>query len=149
MKKSFIISFSLSFSGGILIYMLESHSIGFPLTFLAKFQGVPKVQKELALNYMIPKLAFIAKLGIHIAFLCTYQASFSDDTIFPADKRATSIGMCQIIARALTILAPEVTELRKPLPIMFQSGMVLLALLVSTTFSSPSKSKSDERIKKV
>ena len=119
MKLSFQVSFGLSFLGGILIYLLESHKIGIPMSILMTFPGNGKHQKELALNYLVPKLAFVAKFGIHVAFLCTYQASFSDDTIFPAHKRATSIGYCQIIARALTILAPEVTELPKPLPIMF------------------------------
>lgn len=136
MKKSFQISFGLSFIGGILIYLLESQKVGIPSSFLVMFPGTLRNKQELALNYLVPKLAFIAKFGIHVAFLCTYQASFSDDTIFPAHKRATSIGICQIFARGLTILAPEVTELPKPLPIMFQSGMVLLAWLVSCTFSS-------------
>ena len=85
---------------------------------LGMFNGSVKQESDLAMSYLVPKLAFVAKFGIHVAFLCTYQASFSDETIFPAHKRATSIGFCQLFARSLTILAPEVTELKKPIPIM-------------------------------
>ena len=146
MKRSFIFSFGLSLLGGVLIFLLESHMVSIPSSILLNFPGPIRNQREMALNYLVPKLAFIAKLGIHIAFLCTYQASFSDDTIFPAEKRATSIGYCQLIARSLTILAPEVTELKKPLPIMFQSGMVLLALMVSFTFKDSTNSVKTKKV---
>lgn len=71
-----------------------------------------------------------------MAFLSTYQASFSDKTIFPQAVRATAIGQCQLLARGVTILAPMVSELQKPLPIMFFCGGCLLALIVSLTFQA-------------
>jgi hypothetical protein len=48
--------------------------------------------KEQALNALIPKVIFFAKLGIQMAFLSTYQASYSDETMFPQALRATAIG---------------------------------------------------------
>ena len=36
--------------------------------------------------------------------------------IFPFYKRATAIGICNFIGRALTILAPLAAELERPLP---------------------------------
>ena len=66
---------------------------------------------ELTANFLVPKVTFIAKFGIALAYLCTYQASFSDEEMFPIEKRSTAIGTCQLLARALTILAPLITEL--------------------------------------
>jgi len=68
----------------------------------------------MALNCMVPRFIFVAKLGIIFAVLCNYQASLGDDDIFPADKRATCIGHCQIVARAVTVLVYEIAELPKP-----------------------------------
>jgi hypothetical protein len=36
--------------------------------------------------------------------------------IFPFYKRATAIGVCNFIGRAITILAPLAAELERPLP---------------------------------
>jgi hypothetical protein len=44
MKKSFQFSFGVSFIGGILIYLLESHRVGIPVSFLAQFPGGIKKQ---------------------------------------------------------------------------------------------------------
>jgi hypothetical protein len=63
---------------------------------------------------MVPRFIFIAKFGIIFGFLCNYQASLGDDTIFPAEKRATCIGQCQLVARAVTVLVYEIAELPKP-----------------------------------
>ena len=57
-------------------------------------------------NYdVIPSLLLLIKFGLTIGFLATYQASFHDD-IFPQSHRSTAIALCNIIARAVTILAP-------------------------------------------
>jgi len=79
-------------------------------------------------------VTFLAKFGISLAFLCTYQASFSDETTFPIHIRASAIGTCQFFARGLTILAPEITELPSPLPIVAFLAIVTLALITSYTF---------------
>ena len=54
--------------------------------------------------------------------------------MFPAAKRATAIGVCNFIARALTICAPLVAELKRPVPAVYVCFIALTALLVATTF---------------
>ena len=52
------------------------------------------MQHTKAVAFLVPKVTFIAKFGIGLAFLFTYQASFSDEELFSADVRATAIGTC-------------------------------------------------------
>jgi len=95
MKWSFLISFSLSLAGGVIIYLLESEMLEIPDSYLASFDhGTLRQRKEMALNILVPQLTFFSKFGIQLAFCSTYQASFSDESLFPAEKRATSIGQC-------------------------------------------------------
>ena len=54
----------------------------------------------------MPHLTMITNFGLGAACVSCYTASYTDDTIFPANKRATAIGICNIVARSLTILAP-------------------------------------------
>ena len=132
-KISFVVAFGLCFFGSLLVYFYESGIFHLPLWYLNEFEGPIKQKNILALNCMIPRFTFIAKLGIIIAFMVTYQASLSNEDIFPSDKRSTCIGHCQIVARAATILVYEIAELPKPKPIAYNCLIVLLALLVSFT----------------
>ena len=88
-KTSFIFSFGLAFFGSMLIYLYESGIMHLPLWYINEFDGPIKQKNILALNLMIPRFTFIAKLGIIIAFMVTYQASLSNESIFPSDKRST------------------------------------------------------------
>jgi hypothetical protein len=54
--------------------------------------------------------------------------------LFPDEKRATAIGICQLVARGLTILSPEEAELPAPQPMMIFCGLVSLALITTFTF---------------
>jgi hypothetical protein len=74
------------------------------------------------------------KFGMGAASLASYSACFSDDTIFPASKRVTAIGICNIVARALTILAPLVNEARVPLPMLSFIAAISIALIFSFSF---------------
>lgn len=82
---------------------------------------------------MVPKLIFFSKFGVALAFLFTYQASYQDDNIFPVSRRASAIGQCQMVARGITVLAPQVSEFPKPIPIASFCAVILLAFLVSLT----------------
>ena len=85
----------------------------------------------------IPVLIFFCKIAINIAFLNSYQASYREDVIFPFYKRATSIGICNFIARSVTIAAPLIAELPKPTPAI----ILLVASLVAfvAAFFLPSR----------
>ena len=59
----------------------------------------------------MPVSIVVGKFGIAISFLASYFASFIDDRIFPIEKRATAIGICNICARTLTGFSPIISEL--------------------------------------
>jgi hypothetical protein len=81
-------------------------------------------------------LTMVTCFGIGSALLAVYSSCFSDDNIFPPSKRATAIGICNVIARGLTILAPQVNESPVPIPMMSFNVAIALALLFSFTFAS-------------
>lgn len=47
-----------------------------------------------SLTYLVPIIVLFIKIGINVAFLALYTASFTEDIIFPFYKRATSTGIC-------------------------------------------------------
>jgi hypothetical protein len=103
MRRMFIISFSLAIMGGLMIYSLEARKVQMPTWYLESFidghitDKTPKLRKlamTRAIDHLVPQLTFIAKFGVHMAFLCTYTASFSNDKIFPSSIRTSAIGQC-------------------------------------------------------
>jgi hypothetical protein len=62
--------------------------------------------------------------------------------IFPFYKRATAIGVCNFIGRALTILAPLAAELDRPLP----ASILLIINVVAfiNAFFLPSRDQEKE-----
>ena len=60
-----------------------------------------------------------------------YIASFVDCKVFPFLKRTTAIGVCNFFARLVTIFAPIVAELEKPLPEICLILVVLIAFVIS------------------
>lgn len=89
----------------------------------------------------MPWMIFIAKFGSASGFLISYMASFSDDRIFPIERRATAIGICNLIGRTITGLAPLINELPEPMPMFFVIAIFALAFIVNTTLSLPSRTK--------
>lgn len=147
-RRAFSVAFALAILGGTLIYLLESGHVDFPESFLASFSGSPKARRLRAVAYLVPKVTFIAKFGVGLAFLCCYQASFSDETLFPSETRATAIGTCQFIARGLTTLAPEICELAAPQPIEAMIFASVIAFATSWTFveiQAPPKTEPTQR----
>ena len=67
-------------------------------------------QRDVFDEKSMPILILILKMGIIMSFIITTQVSFTDDRIFPASKRNTSVGSCGMIARSITIVAPIVNE---------------------------------------
>lgn len=133
-KNSFLISNYITLLGAIGIILFESDIIspyfiddmgcppsGFP-------RGSAKDRKY-HLDKIIPWFTFTAKVGTHITFSNAYYASFSDVRVFPLLKRATAIGICQFVARGLTIFSPMVAELDKPIPMLVLAFITLAALI--------------------
>jgi len=65
--------------------------------------------------------------------------------VFPTLKRATATGVCNFIARFLTMFAPLVAELERPLPIYILLVTATIGLLVSITFPSEGETKKEQR----
>lgn len=66
----------------------------------------------------MPIIILFLKMGIIMSFITTTQVSFTDDRIFPPQKRNTSVGSCGMIGRSITILAPIVNEWSMPIPML-------------------------------
>ena len=66
----------------------------------------------------MPWMCFVAKFGLAMAFLNSYYASFTEEHIFPIERRATAIGICNFCARGITGFAPMVNEMANPVPIV-------------------------------
>ena len=90
----------------------------------------------------VPVSIFFEKIFISAAFLNVYQVGFNEDVIFPFYKRATSIGIVNFIARVVTISAPMVAEVDKPLPQIILVTFISVALICS--FFLPSKQDQED-----
>lgn len=90
---------------------------------------------------------FIAKFGIEIGFLSSYFASFTDDRIFPIEKRATAIGICKVVARTLAGTAPMVNELPDPIPMSLFAVTLAVAFIYNMTLNLPKSGTPKEGLK--
>jgi hypothetical protein len=124
MKNAFIITVSFVIIFALLLVLFQENV--FSSTWCGGDSGYPegsKQDREYHLKILIPILVFMTKLGVNATFVCAYQASFNESSIFPFYKRATAIGYCNFIARLVTIMSPLVAELDRPIP-----GIILLTV---------------------
>ena len=77
-----------------------------------------------------------------------YQASYNEDVIFPFKTRATSIGICNFVARSITIGAPLVAELDRPTPAIILMSFVGIALISSIFLPSRAEEIETEKLNK-
>ena len=89
----------------------------------------------------MPWAIFVAKFGIAFGFLISYMASFSDTRIFPIEKRATAIGICNIIGRSFTATAPLINEMTDPPPMYFFLAVCSVAWCYNFTLDLPEPKK--------
>ena len=126
LKKSFLTSFGIAIIGSIGIYLIQSNN---PIV-----TNFPYFKSYLTAVNAMPILTMLTKFGIGAAMLTTYSASFGDEHIFPSKKRATAIGICNIIARSVTVFAPMVNEFPVPIPMLFFIASTSFALIISFSF---------------
>jgi hypothetical protein len=107
-KNSLISSYGLAFLG----------SIGF---WVAK-DNIDTIQ-----SYIIYFILF-SKFGVTVSFNISYVIM---NELFPTLLSATSFGICNIIARFITILAPMVAILPNPYPMIIFCVLCLMAGLLS------------------
>lgn len=103
--------------------------------------------REYYLAYLIPAIVFIAKIGVNWTFQNTYQASFGENMIYPFYKRATAIGINNLVARSVTVASSLVAELDRPWPAILLISVTVIAFI--DIFFLPSYSEEEEYDKKL
>ena len=135
LKITYYFSYSLSLIGGAGIAVLEYiHMIHLE-------QGTLTPEYNKMFYQRMPQCIFMCKFGCAMAFLSSYYASFTDNRIFPSERRATAIGICNFVGRGLTGLSPMINELKEPIPMACFLGMCTFALINTTTINLNKKMK--------
>ena len=139
LRQSYMISFLACIFGCIGMFVIQTKIIGFP----------DEADRDKFDEKCMPVLILILKMGIINSFITTTQVSFTDDRIFPAEKRNTSVGTCGMIARSVTIVAPIVNEWAAPWPIVILFCFALLGYFTSFTFPMEGEFADGEKIKEI
>jgi hypothetical protein len=82
--------------------------------------------------YLVPLLLLGAFYGYSSVVLCNW---ISTPVLFPVIFSSTAIGICNVLARLATILAPQVAELEQPLPMIIISVMGSVSAFGALLFS--------------
>jgi hypothetical protein len=136
MRWAFIFSLSFTILFCLLMFLFQERHISprFITSLGAAESPYPAdsiEDQDFNLKTLIPPVVFIAKVFINITFLNVYQISFNEDIIFPFYKRATATGIGNFVGRTLTIFAPLVAEIPKPVPAIFLLAINGIALIAS------------------
>ena len=76
---------------------------------------------------IVPICVFVSKFGISSAFNGMYLSS---PMLFPPYLLSTSFAVCNVLARAATIVSPMVAELEGAVPMVLVLGMSILAMIL-------------------
>lgn len=93
------------------------------------FEEDSEEDRQYYLGYLVPAIVFIAKIGVNMTFQNTYQASFGENMIFPFYKRATAIGICNFVARSVTVASSLMAEIERPWPAVVLIIVTSIALV--------------------
>jgi len=110
LKRVFLISFSLATVGTFLLILFSDNDL------------------------WIPVILLIAKFGFSQAFVAAY---LSIVLLYPTVLASTAMGVCNLLARVATIMAPIVAEVKAPLNLVILLAIAVLALLVSQCLTVP------------
>lgn len=91
----------------------------------------------------MPFFVVVAKWGISGSFIVVYISMVD---IFPTLFLATAFGMCNFLARVLTIVAPQVAELEPPVPMIVFCGLALGGCVMAN-FVTPLKQQVIDTVK--
>jgi MFS family permease len=137
LRWSYVLSFAMSIFGSVGMIIIQSKVLQFKSE---------ELRDQFDEKFM-PILILILKMGIIMSFIITTQVSFTDDRIFPSNKRNTSVGSCGMIARSITIVAPIVNEWTAPMPIMVILAFSVLGIMTSMTFPLEHEFSPGQKIK--
>ena len=140
-KWSYVFSYTTTLLGSIGIFIFEA---GFISPYFIDSMGCPpsdypegsEKDREYHLKRIIPYFTFLAKIGVNLTMQFTYYVSFNDPKTFPLVKRTTAIGICNFIARFVTIFSPLIAEIDRPIPILIVIIVTTIGLITSFTFPS-------------
>ena len=135
-RYSFVFSVAVTLLGaiGLLLFQqgyLSPHFMSYFVVNKSPYEKNSPEDREYYLAILIPIVVFVTKVGNNQTFQNLYLASFGENLIFPFHKRNTAIGICNIIARGFTILAPLAAELDRPWPAIILIIINSLALIDS------------------
>jgi hypothetical protein len=94
---------------------------------------------------LVPIMILGAKFGVSSTFNIAYLAM---PLLFPAIFCSTAFGVCNIFARIATVIAPELAEVPKPLPMLIFT-IIAVAALVSSLFIIVKNKNKDEDSKPI
>lgn len=126
LRFTYVVSFNMCIFGCIGMLVIQMKLISFS----------SQAAMETFNEQFMPVFILLLKMGIIISFITTTQVSFTDDRIFPSNKRNTSVGTCGMIARSITIMAPIVNEWPAPWPILSILFFSIVGILMTFTFPS-------------
>ena len=99
---------------------------------LASIGSFPVMFSEMASenyrNYFVPVCLFVMNAGVSASFANLYIGHLD---LFPMVFASTSMGICNILARFITILAPMVAEVSEPVPEIVFTTVCIIAAIVS------------------
>jgi MFS family permease len=139
LRQSYLISFVMSILGCCGMLIIQTKVIHFD----------SDDERDKFDEKIMPMLILVLKMGIIHSFITTTQVSFTDDRIFPKDKRNTSVGSCGMIARSITIVAPIINEWEAPWPIVVLMAFSIIGLITTFTFPKEDEFADGEKIKEV
>jgi hypothetical protein len=76
---------------------------------------------------LMPMFVTVSKFGVTGAFVLVYVCSLD---VFPTLFCATALGICNFLARILTILSPEIAEREAPLPMICFAVLSAIGILM-------------------
>ena len=104
-KWSFVVGFFTSLAGGLLIMLLGTSYVN-----------------------LMPAFVLLANFGLAMGFNIAYIGT---STLFPTLFVGTAFGITNFFARLLTILAPMVSEMPTPYPMVIFCVLTLFAIFAS------------------
>ena len=153
-RWSFIIASTLSLLGSVFLLLFQQDYISpnFVSVFMTEKSPYDEDSPETKAYYLavlIPAVVFVTKIGVNITWYVVYQASFSENIVFPFYNRATAIGICNFIARLSITLSSIVAELPRPVPASVLITLFAIELIVCFFLPSIKEQEEfDERDKK-
>lgn len=113
-RITFVVGFALSALGGIFLAFLNNDE--------------ENMDDPADTDWVTPIFVLLARFGISLALCACYV---STPWLFPTIICSTAYGVCNIVGRTLSIIAPSVAEIEGALPMLIYTGTSGFAMLTS------------------